>query len=218
MLSFSLIGGRTGSELMSHCRSLLECCSSCVSGSAGAHFLAPVFKINREAFNIQQILTRWRMFSPKEKGMVTKLLMAAHSTYCSMEIQWFLICFDFLPWFLFLAVQTQECTSPVLRAVLNVFLHFFAIFASSLHWKRKWTSWDWQPAKSLGTSHLQEFLGEHRGEHVQKMWAIVTQFVIWKSLVSDPLCSAKDSAYKIQLTLLATHYISSQSIEKYVSF
>lgn len=65
----------------------MECCSSCVLGSAGAHFLAQIFKISREAFNIQQILTRWRMFSPKENGMVAKLLMAACSAYHSMEIQ-----------------------------------------------------------------------------------------------------------------------------------
>ena len=197
--------GWTGSELMSHCRSLLECCSSCISGSTGAHFLPRIFKISRETFNIQQIPTRGRMFSPKEPPK------APHgSTYYSMEIQWFLICFNFLPWFPFVAVQMQQCTSeqdPVRRAVWNVFLHFFfAIFASGLQWRRKWTSWDGQLAKSVGTSHLQEFLADHREEDVQKMRAMVTQFVTWKSLESDPLCSAKDPAYKIQLVLLATHY------------
>lgn len=94
----------TGSELMSHCRNLLECCSSCVLGSAGAHFLAQIFQSGREALNMQQILTRWRMFSPKEKAMVPKIAMAA---YYGMEIQWFLTGFDFVPWFLFLAVRTQ---------------------------------------------------------------------------------------------------------------
>lgn len=57
----------------------------------------------------------------------------------------------------------------------------FPIFASSLHWKGKWTSWDWKPAKSSGTSHLQELVLEHSRKNLQKMWAILTQFVIWKS-------------------------------------
>lgn len=64
----------------------MECCSSCVLGSAGAHFLAQIFKSGREALNIQQNLTRWRRFSPKEKGMVAKLLMAAYSAYYGMEM------------------------------------------------------------------------------------------------------------------------------------
>lgn len=48
---------------------------------------------------------------------------------------------------------------------------------------------------------------------MQKIWAIVTIFLIWKCLDLDPVSSAKVSAYNIQkhITLLEKRHTSSEN-------
>lgn len=167
-------------------------------------FLGPDIQIGREAFNIQQILTRWRRFSPKEDGMVAKVLMAAYSAYYSMKIHWLLTCFDFVPWLLFLSVQTQQHSSehnPVPRCICTLFFFFFFPFLPLAYAERE------SEHPGAGNQRIRDYksllwwtIAQEKAcaKDVSYCYSVCNL----KKVESHLLWSVKDSAYKIQFTPL----------------
>lgn len=152
------------------------------------------------------------MFSLKEKDMVAKLLMATYNTNFSMEIQWFLTCFDSaLPSFFSSPnTITHQWAGPSARSCLECFPTFFLFLpflpleyterrVNILRLAASQKQRDFSPAGFLWSK------GKACAKDVKYCHSVCNQRVC-----SQIHCALQRTAYNIQLTLLATQCTSSQ--------